>query len=93
MPAYSWSDPIILAFVIIPVLLVLQLAAAVSYASRRLDEPDGVRRSATVGTLVVAALWMALTWMAADSGVLLRCYCVGPRARILCCELCRFFFF
>ncbi len=72
MPPYSWSDPVILAFVIIPVLLVLQLAAAVAYASRRLDEPERLRRSATIGTLVIAALWMTVTWMAADSGVLLQ---------------------
>jgi hypothetical protein len=83
MPAYSWSDPVVLAFVIIPVLLVLQLAAAVSYASRVLDEPDDVRRSATTGTLVVAALWMALTWMAADSGVLLQWDATPPPFALL----------
>lgn len=72
MPAYSWSDPVVLAFVVIPVLLVVQLAAAVAYASRRLDEPDAMRRSAVIGTLVIAALWMAVTWMTAASGVLLQ---------------------
>lgn len=71
MPGYSWSDPVVLAFVIIPVLLVLQLAAAVSYASHKLDEPQAVRRTAVIGTLGIAAAWMALTWLAAASGVLL----------------------
>ena len=83
MPAFSWSDPVILAFVIIPVLLVLQLAAAVSYASQRLDEPDGLRRSAMIGTLVIAALWMALTWMAAKSGVLLQWDATPPPFALL----------
>ncbi len=83
MPAYSWYDPVVLAFVIIPVLLVLQLAAAVSYASRRLDEPDAARRSAVIGTLVVAAIWMALTWMAADSGVLLQWEATPPPFALL----------
>ena len=83
MPAYSWSDPVILAFVIIPVLLVLQLAAAVSYASRRLDEPDSLRQSATIGTLVVAVVWMALTWVAADSGVLLQWDATPPPFALL----------
>src|SRR5688572_10958679 len=71
MPAYSWSDPVVLAFVVIPVLLVLQLVAMVSYASRQLDESASARRAAVIGTLVIAALWMGLTWLAADSGVLL----------------------
>jgi hypothetical protein len=71
MPAYSWSDPVVLAFVVIPVLLVLQLVAAVSYASHQLDEAASARRAAVIGTLVISALWMGLTWLAADSGVLL----------------------
>ena len=83
MPAYSWSDPVIVAFVVIPVLLVLQFAAAVSYASRRLDEPAAARRSAMIGTLVIAGLWMALTWIAADSGVLLQWDATPPPFALL----------
>src|SRR5688572_22267261 len=83
MPAYSWSDPVILAFVVIPILLVLQLVAVVSYASRHLDEPDATRQSAIVGTLVIAALWMASTWMVAGTGVLLRWDATPPPFALL----------
>ena len=83
MPAYSWTDPVVLAFVVIPALLVLQLAAAVSYASRRLDEPDTVRRSAIASTLVIATVWMTLTWMAADSGILLQFDATPPPFALL----------
>ena len=83
MPAYSWSDPVVLAFVVIPVLLVLQLAAAVSYASRHLDESDAARRSAITGTLVIAAVWMTVTWMAADSGILLQFDATPPPFALL----------
>ena len=70
MPPYSWSDPLVLAFLVIPVLLVLQLVATVSYASRQLDEPETARRTALTGSVVIAALWMGATWAAADSGAL-----------------------
>ena len=83
MPEYSWSDPVVLAFVIIPVLLVLQLVAAVSYASRALDEPQTAGRTAVIGTLVIAALWMALTWLAAESGVLLEFDATPPPFALL----------
>ena len=71
MPPFSWSDPVVLAFVVIPVLLVVQLLAAVSTASRQLDEPESIRRIAMNGTAAIAALWMAATWALAASGVLL----------------------
>jgi len=83
MPAYSWTDPVILAFVVIPVLIVLQLAAAVAYASHQLDEPAGTRRAAVIGTLVMGALWMAVTWAAADTGVLLQWEATPPPFALL----------
>jgi hypothetical protein len=49
---------------------VAALVAGVIAASRRLGEPDAVRRRATAITLVGSAVWMAVTWWAAASGAL-----------------------
>jgi hypothetical protein len=57
-------------FVLIPLALVAALVAGVIAASRRLGEPDAVRRRATAITLVGSAVWMAVTWWAAASGAL-----------------------
>lgn len=70
MPVSNWTDAAVLAFVIIPLMLVVVLAWGVNAASRRLGETDGARRRALAATGVVAAGWMAGTWKAADSGVL-----------------------
>lgn len=83
MPAYSWSDPVVLAFVVIPVLLVIQLLAAVSTASRQLDEPESIRQIALKGTAAVAAIWMAATWALAGSGVLLQWDATPPPFALL----------
>jgi hypothetical protein len=83
MPSYSWSDPVVLAFIVIPVLLVIQLLAAVSTASRQLDEPESIRRIAMNGTAAVAAIWMAATWALAASGVLLRSDATPPPFALL----------
>ena len=83
MPPYSWSDPAVLAFVVIPVLLVIQLLAAVSTASRQLDEPESARRAAMNGTAAIALLWMALTWAVARSGMLLQWDATPPPFAVL----------
>ena len=70
MTTYVWTDPVVLSFVAIPVLLVAALLAGVSAGSRRLGEPDHVRRRAMMLTAVVAAAWMGATWTAGASGVL-----------------------
>jgi hypothetical protein len=57
-------------FVLIPLALVAALVAGVIAASRRLGEPDAVRRRATAITVVGSAVWMAVTWWAAASGAL-----------------------
>lgn len=70
MAAYSWADPAVLTFIAIPVGLVLALLWYVDLAWRRLDEPAEGRRWALAVTAGTAAVWMGVTWMAADSGVL-----------------------
>ena len=66
----AWTDPVVLSFVSIPVLLVLALLVGVFVASNRLREAERVRRRAVILTAATAAAWMAVTWIAAASGML-----------------------
>jgi hypothetical protein len=70
MSDYPLSDPIALAFIVIPILLAAALAAAVPYASARIGEPRRVGMRAAAVTLVAAIVWMAVTWFAAARGAL-----------------------
>jgi hypothetical protein len=83
MADYSFSDPAVLAFVVIPVFLVGALLAGVASASRRLGEPEPVRRRALLFTTAGAAAWMAVTWIAASSGVLRRWDATPPPFALL----------
>jgi hypothetical protein len=71
MPDYPFADPVVLTFIVIPVLLVAALLWGVAAASRRIGEPRGVTIRTTAITLVAAAIWMAVTWAAAARGALL----------------------
>lgn len=64
-------DPVVLAFVIIPVLLVAALASGVALGSRRIGEAPGTRLRVVSLTITAAVAWMASTWAAAQSGALL----------------------
>lgn len=70
MPVFTWTDPAVLAFIIIPLMLVAALLWGVSAASHHLAETDAARRRVLAVTLAVAAAWMTATWAAAESGVL-----------------------
>lgn len=72
MPAYPLSNPSVLTFVVIPILLVAALAWGVFAAARRLGEPPSLRRQLVIVTIAAAAVWMSLTWMLAVTGVLQR---------------------
>lgn len=62
-------DVVDLAFVVIPVLLVLCLAALEASASRRLGEGHlAVRRAVLV--VLLGGAWMAATWQVGETGVL-----------------------
>lgn len=65
------NDAVTLAFVVIPVLLVAALAWGVAVASRTIGEPPRTTQRAVGVSIVAAAVWMASTWMAAQSGALL----------------------
>lgn len=70
MPSYAPTEPAVLAFIIIPLLLVGALLWGVGAAARRLGEPEHRRHRALILTLVGAVVWMAATWTGAASGVL-----------------------
>jgi hypothetical protein len=61
-------DPVVLAFVAIPLVLVAALAAGVYIAWVRAGAVHPER--AALLTVVAAAAWMAITWWAAASGIL-----------------------
>jgi hypothetical protein len=69
---YSFSDPAIAAFMLIPIVLALALVAGTASAWRR----DGASRSATRRAVIVVAAvsiaWMAVSWGLADGGTLQR---------------------
>jgi len=70
MPSVAMTDPAVLAFVVIPLGLLVALLWGTHAASRRLNEDDATRRRAILITVVFAAVWMTVTWRAAESGVL-----------------------
>lgn len=67
---YNFTDPVVLTFVVMPVLLVATLLSLVSFAARQLEEAVSTRRRAMTITAAVAAAWMTATWIAAARGVL-----------------------
>lgn len=69
MPRYSYADVPVLAFVVIPLLLVAALTWGIVSASRRLGQPAAARRRA-LATSSIAVLWMGATWAAGTSGIL-----------------------
>ena len=70
MPSYTLADPVVLSFVLIPLALAAALVYGVYAASRALGEPEATRRRAVTITASGAAVWMAGTWIVAESGVL-----------------------
>jgi hypothetical protein len=70
MPAYSLADPAVLAFIVIPVILVALLAWGVAHAWPRDGGPAASTSRAVILTLAGAAAWMGVTAVAAQSGVL-----------------------
>jgi hypothetical protein len=70
MPAYRLSEPDVTAFVVIPVLLAATLVWATLIAWRRSGALESAARRAAIVVGVDSAAWMALTWVAATSGIL-----------------------
>ncbi len=70
MPAYQLSDPVIGAFVVIPIALAATLVGATLTAWRRSGADKSAARRTAVIVGIDTAVWMALTWVAASSGIL-----------------------
>ena len=70
MPPFRLSEPTVATFVVIPVLLAIALVCATIDAWRRSGAPESSARGAGAMTGGVTAAWMALTWLAAASGML-----------------------
>jgi len=68
LPAYSLSDPSVLAFVVIPLALAAASTAAVWYAWRRSGETGLAAARATALMALGGAAWMAVTWAVAARG-------------------------
>ena len=66
----SYSDPVVAVFVVIPVLLALALAGGAGTAWRRSAATPSAARRVSLTTGIMAAVWMAATWVVADSGAL-----------------------
>lgn len=83
LPDFSYTDPAVLAFVVIPALLAIALVAAVFVAWRR----DGASTAAAArAALLMAggtAAWMALTWLVADRGTFREWNRIPPSLAVL----------
>jgi hypothetical protein len=71
MPDSWYADPVVLAFVALPVLLAAALVWAVVVAAARLGEPRATAVRAALTTAAAASVWMGVTWAAAARGALL----------------------
>ncbi|MFI4944978.1 MAG: hypothetical protein ACHP85_17055, partial [Burkholderiales bacterium] len=67
---FRYSDPAVVAFVLIPVLLAVALAWGTGFAWRRSGASDGAVTRASLAVGAATAAWMAATWLAARSGIL-----------------------
>jgi hypothetical protein len=82
MPDYTLVDIDVLAFVVIPIVLVAALAWGIAVASRRTGEPYNAKRRALT-VVLSAGVWMTTTWVAAASGVLRRWEATPPPFTLL----------
>jgi hypothetical protein len=64
------SDPVLLAFVLIPVTLAVALAWGAAVSWRRAGASRSTARRVGILTLAASAAWMAATWISAASGIL-----------------------
>lgn len=70
MPPYHLSDPVVATFVVIPIVLAATLVRATLTAWRRSGANESAARRSAVIVGIDTAAWMALTWVAASSGIL-----------------------
>jgi hypothetical protein len=67
---YSYSDPAVAAFVVIPVLLAIVFVWGTRAAWRRSGASPSTIDRVTIATAAATTAWMTTTWAAAASGVL-----------------------
>src|SRR5262249_55837964 len=72
LPPYSLGEPDVLAFVVIPLLLVALFVWGVATAWRRAGSTTSGIRFATISSAVGAMVWLAFTWGLAAAGVLMQ---------------------
>jgi hypothetical protein len=70
MPPYRLTDPIVAAFVVIPLLLLAALVWATNEAWHRSGASPAAARRAGLIVGAATAAWMVVTWIAAASGFL-----------------------
>ena len=67
---YSVADPVVAAFIAIPIALVVVLVCGTAMAWRRAGAPRARAWRVALMVGAAAAVWMALTWAAAEAGIL-----------------------
>jgi hypothetical protein len=70
MPSSQLTDPVVATFVVIPIVLVAMLIWATLTAWRRSGAAESASRRAAIVVGVDTVAWMAVTWIAALSGIL-----------------------
>jgi hypothetical protein len=68
VPDYAYSEPAVLAFIVLPLALAVAVSGGVWYAWRRSGESPAAAARATLLTALGCASWMAITWGAAERG-------------------------
>jgi hypothetical protein len=74
----SYSDPVVLAFVVIPVLLAVALVAATSVAWKKAGATRSTVTGMSLATATASIAWLAAAWAAAATGVLRHWYVMPP---------------
>jgi len=67
---YSAADPVVAVFIAIPIALVVVLVSGTAIAWRRSGAPPAIAWRVALMVGSAAAVWMALTWAAAEAGIL-----------------------
>jgi hypothetical protein len=83
MPDFSYADPAVLAFLVIPLVLAVGLVVAVAYAWRRAGESAAQTARATLLMAAGTATWMALTWVVAERGIFRQWDRIPPSTAVL----------
>jgi hypothetical protein len=79
----SYTDPIFLAFEVLPALLAAFLVWATWFAARAAGDTEAVARRRAILTAAGAAVWMTATWLVADSGALRQWHVLPPPLMLL----------